>query len=322
MRLFGRRQRSTPIPKPELATSPAVVDPFAAFDPDEIAFTAAMAHSLPHMRQFWTETLARLLLSYVPMIDFLARAGATPTRIGSFGSGSCSHEAFLVQAFPDALVEAYDASSKYIPPYTRAFMEETNRLTFRETGFESLLWSECADRYDLVFSIQTLEHIDDWHTALMNLAASVKPDGLLYIDTPYYSERDELQDPEYLVQERKRQWDKHEHYHLGFSLTRMQERVEAAGFEVLQGGYSAYPRGDARLLQDLRGLGTWSREKPPASFVLSWALQLRSVLALCERRTAAFEGDIESIHHKDRHAGAIRLLARRRASVDASETAQ
>ena len=98
-----------------------------------------------------------------------------------------------------------------------------------------------------------------WCMAVSAMRTPVAPGGWLYIDTPYYSEDESLQTPEYMTKELARQWEAHEHFHLGFSRERMADRLERLGFDVVDAGYSSWKRHDSAFLHLLRGTGALDR---------------------------------------------------------------
>lgn len=267
--------------------------------------------AIGHMMNFGSKTLIRLLISFVPMADFLHKHRVRPTRIGSFGAGSCSHEAFLADIYPDAEIDCYDRSIKYLPAYTKEKIDSLDRMSFTEVMVEDFDWSSVSGAYDFVFSIQTLEHIEDPETALENLATTVAPGGWLYIDVPYYSENESLQTPEYMTKELARQWEKFEHFHLGFSRQLMAERVERLGFTVVDAGYSSWKRHDSAFLHLLRGTGSLDRRMADRATILGFLRFIHLLLQTGEDSSRDEWDDIDTIPHADRPVLAIRVLARR-----------
>jgi hypothetical protein len=270
------------------------------------------------MTRFYADTLARLLLSFMPLFDYIERHQIKPVRIASFGSGSCAHETFLAELFPGVQVDCFDASEKYIPVYVKEKMAASDRMTFHVTDFDSFDWHELAERFDFVFSIQTLEHISDSFAALGNMATTVALGGLLYVDTPFYSELDGNEDPNYLKTERERQWEKHKHFHFGFSREGMSQRLKSLGFELIDSGYLAYSAGDAKFLHFFRNSGLFQKEHADADVALSLAMTLLTLLRRSEEIHAPRFSEIDQCRHKERPANAIRILARKSTSIPVS----
>lgn len=272
---------------------------------------ALQQRCIPFMTKFYADTLARLLLSFMPLYDFLERHSIQPHRIGSFGSGSCAHETFLAKLFLDAQIECFDASEKYIPEYVGREMAATGRIAFHETNFDTFDWGPLSRRYDFVFSIQTLEHIEDAWTALQNIAGTVANNGLLYIDTPFYSGLDENEDKAHLQELQKRQWEKNQHFHIGFSHTEMARRLSGLGFAVVDRGYLSYHGGDARFLHFFRNSELFKGRRADVDTALSLALTLLTLLRRNEETHAAQFAEIDRCNYKARPADAMRILLRR-----------
>lgn len=274
-------------------------------------FLDFLAPSVPHMTRFQANTLARLLISFVPMCDFLHRYEIQPARIASFGAGSCSHEAFLADIYPDAHVLALDMSDKYIPAYTREKIAACDRIEFREEAVESMDWAEHRAQYDLVISIQTLEHIEDSFAALCNVASTVASGGHIYIDTPFYSELDEQESADYLRMERARQWETHSHFHLGFSPFRTAERLDTLGFDPVGIGFSSYVKGDSAFLKFIRR-DAFKRQCADRSYALVAAAAMYTSLTHFEDMNRESFAEIDASPHNGRPVMAMRVLARKR----------
>lgn len=129
----------------------------------------------------------------------------------SIGCGTGHHEAYLAARFPHLRVDATDRTL----PQT-AF--DVPNLAFDELD---VLAAPEPDRYDLVFSIECLEHIPDYRTAFRNMAAKVRPGGFFYLSVPFAT-REEQRD-EALI---RYAWEAHEHVLPGFD------------FETLEGYFA------------------------------------------------------------------------------------
>lgn len=216
-------------------------------------FLDFIERSIPTMNLFWQSTLSRLILSYVPMIDFISRMERLPKTIASFGSGSCAHECFLASAIPDATVYCHDISDKYIPKYLRDMViDGSSKIQFETIGLEKDNSEIFKEKFDFVFSIQTLEHIENYRSFLRLLSQAVRPGGYLYIDAPYYHMEDGREDANRLMIERERQWKLHEHYHIGFSPRRLVQDSLLSDFSVSRMGYYSFNNGDAMIMKVFR----------------------------------------------------------------------
>lgn len=98
-------------------------------------------------------------------------------------------------------------------------LSDPNNINFSHLDLEANDTERFRENFEFAFSIQTLENIEDYRKFLELLSASVKLGGYLYIDAPYYHMEDEREDNLALQNEKARQWEVHEHYHLGFRRT-------------------------------------------------------------------------------------------------------
>lgn len=272
---------------------------------------AFLERCVPFMTCFYADTLARLLLSFMPLFDFIERHQICPTRIGSFGAGSCAHETFLSELFPNAEIDCFDASPKYVPNYVMEKITASGRLNFHVTNFDDFDWRELFEHYDFVLSIQTLEHINDAWAALENIASTVRASGLLYIDTPFYSGLDKNEDPNYLKTQRDRQWQKNQHFHLGFSHTEISLRLQPLGFQIIDRGYLSYHGGDARFMHFFRNSKLFLNQHADADTAVSLAMTLLTLLRRNEQIHSPRFSEIDRCTYEARPSDAMRILARK-----------
>ena len=93
-------------------------------------------------------------------------------------------------------------------------------LTYRKPGY-----------YDLIVSIDNLEHVKDDIAALINFHASLRESGMLVIHAPHYYRR-------WPVFRWTVNFDVPGHVRPGYHLSELTERVRRAGFKVEQCGFS------------------------------------------------------------------------------------
>ena len=135
------------------------------------------------------------------LADAVGRIDNTISNALAIGVGVGYQEAFLAGRFPGMHVLATDIEKQIID------------YPMPNLAFETLdlLEAPRPASFDLVFSIECLEHIEDFRTAFRHQAAMVRPGGYLYISVPFAS-REEQQDPEL----RRQSWEDNEHYTPGF----------------------------------------------------------------------------------------------------------
>jgi SAM-dependent methyltransferase len=258
---------------------------------------------------FWSNfmlpTLARVNLSFIPMVEMLDRSRANFRDVGSFGSGSCTHEVALALLFDDIDVFCYDARDSYIPVWTKPYFDHLSRLHFELYDFSRPL----DVQFDLVISIQTLEHIEDFQSALDMLARSVRPGGYLYVDTPVFHEEPD-REPD-IDAHRERAWRNNEHYHLGFSRTRMEQRLADRGLNTVNSGYYSYAAGDHAVMRYVKDSQEGRAEKAQPTTIRALNRALWTSLTGCERAFAPRRDEIDSLLLKQRVCFAYRILAQR-----------
>lgn len=270
------------------------------------SFGQMVSRSTQPMAKFQQSTLSRLLLSYVPLIDFMASAEMNPSTIASFGSGSCSHELFLSHAMPNASVYCHDVTDKYIPAYTRdEIIGDGGNIQFCGLDLEEDNARLYHQKFDFVFSIQTLEHIQNYRTFLELLASSVRPGGYLYLDAPYYHMEDDREDPDKLRDARARQWKENEHYYLGFSPAKLAQDPLLSEYEVVRSGYYSFHAGDQAVMRVFR-TPHFAKSKGTAEFSIGMAYLMKSALD-----TKDSEGDLDHYDYFKKPATAFRMLLRK-----------
>jgi SAM-dependent methyltransferase len=140
----------------------------------------------------------------------------------SVGCGEAYQESFLAGRFPQVRVDATDVS-----------LEESqiNQNSFPNIQFQQLdiLQVDSTPEYDLVMSIECLEHIQDYEKAFQNMAAKVKPGKYFYLSVPFAS-KEEQQDPKLCQKE----WQEFQHYVPGFSFEDLTRMFSKNGFRILQ----------------------------------------------------------------------------------------
>lgn len=258
---------------------------------------------------FWSgfhlTTLARLNLSFIPFYEMLWRARARPMTAASFGSGSCTHEIALALTRSEAQISCFDQTDRYIPQWSKEYLSRLPNVNFELFDFSGPI----GRQFDLVFSIQTLEHIEDAEGALAALSDAVAPGGWLYIDTPLFHEHPE-REPE-LERHRERVWRNNSHYHLGFARRRQEERVASRGLTVKASGYYSYVCGDHTIMRYTQESHRGDQAQTTPTGIRALNNALWTALVASERAYQPRYEEIDDLLLENRVCFATRVLARR-----------
>jgi cyclopropane fatty-acyl-phospholipid synthase-like methyltransferase len=135
----------------------------------------------------------------------------------------------MARNYPSAQIEAIDCDHS---------TQERNQHIAEKAGIRNCIF-EVDDlnnlyrekRYDLIVSVDNLEHIKDDKKVIRNLFESMQPGGKLLIHVPHYYRR-------WPLLNWKVNFDVPGHVRPGYHLPELTERVKAAGFEIHKCGFS------------------------------------------------------------------------------------
>lgn len=116
----------------------------------------------------------------IAAFDRIARIGGR--RLLDAGCGSGPYSCGLAQRFD--LIDSADIEPARLAEFRRA-VEGTSlgeKITIHEMSITELDFEDCT--FDAVTTIETLEHVDRLHDALVELRRVTKPTGRLYITSP------------------------------------------------------------------------------------------------------------------------------------------
>lgn len=166
-------------------------------------------------------------------------------RILSIGAGGGYHEGYLAARMPNVEVVASDWRIGEDPHALSNLRWESRDIT---------TWDEKSD-YDLVFSIECLEHIADPVRAFRHMADKVRRRGCFYISVPFASAAEQA-DPDL----RRREWETHEHHRPGFSFADLEAMFTENGFGVVHAANMFHGALSQRVHALLGGLSSEIRE--------------------------------------------------------------
>lgn len=143
------------------------------------------------------------------------------------GRGVFSYQ--LARRFPDAAVTAIDIDEQQLE-LNRQIAKQAglNNLTFVSGDIANLPYK---DEFDLVLSVDNLEHLEDDKKGLTALYHALKPGGRLVLHVPGYQRR-------WPVFAFKTNFDVPGHFRPGYWLEDIKKLVENTGFDVASAFYT------------------------------------------------------------------------------------
>jgi SAM-dependent methyltransferase len=168
-----------------------------------------------------------------------------PVRVLDAGTGFGQYAYFLVSDFPNVEVTAVDVKEDYLRR-ARAFFDRTPhaaRVRFAARDLTAPPPAEDAGRYDLVLSVDVMEHIEDDRAVFRGFFEVLRPGGYVVVNTPSDlggSGVTGAGDESFIG----------EHVREGYALDDLREKLETAGLRVVGHEYTYGPAGSAawRLL--------------------------------------------------------------------------
>lgn len=144
-----------------------------------------------------------------------------PQRILDVGSGIGSYVFELSRQFPSSRVDGWEIDRKKLA-FSRKFADEQ---AFRNVSFS---FGDITHKppvrayYDVVLTVDVLEHISDYKKALTHMHQVLKPGGFLYIHTPQQNQKRffRLFDT----------WEHEDHVREGFNPHSLRKEMEKIGF--------------------------------------------------------------------------------------------
>jgi SAM-dependent methyltransferase len=196
---------------------------------------------LPGTEFFWDPALSFLERCYcrllgIPIIGLRIRlrrlAKILPTSATIVLDAGCGRGVItrmLAQRYSGAVVEAIDENE---------FAQVTNTRLAEHMGLKNCHFLvadvtkyEIADRYDLIVSVDNLEHVTDDHAVLARFYSSMRIDGILVVHVPHFYRR-------WPLFHWTKNFDVPGHVRPGYHLPELLERVRRAGFMVSRAGFS------------------------------------------------------------------------------------
>lgn len=179
-------------------------------------------------RKLFFAALNRLFLRarYVRReLERLKTSSFSPVNILDGGSGFGQYSFRLAKTFPEARILGLDLKKELV---------ESGNQFARQAGYDrvsfavgDLLTMTYEDQFDLVLSVDVMEHIEDDRTVFDNISRALKSGGLFVMTTPYFdgsSEHIPVADQPFVD----------EHVRPGYSRSELAEKLNQANIELRQ----------------------------------------------------------------------------------------
>lgn len=162
------------------------------------------------------------------------RAGDIPESILDVGSGIGSYVFELSKLFPSASVDGWEIDRNKLA-FAKKFADELGMSNVRFSYGDITKMSKVHARYNFVLTVDVLEHIDDYTSALRHMYQVLKPGGYLYIHTPSQHQRRFFRV--------FRSWEHEDHVREGFDPETFGRDLKKVGFSDIHIRHSFGPIG-------------------------------------------------------------------------------
>lgn len=187
----------------------------------------------PALRRLFYRLLDLLLLRSWHIrreLKHLDREGFRPGHIADAGSGFGQYVHYLSKRYPDAKITGLDIKQEQVDDCNRFFsaIHRDHQVRFEYADLTKL---ETREAWDLVLSVDVMEHIEEDRTVFRHLYNGLTPGGVLLISTPsdqggsdVHHEHDES-----FIDE---------HVRDGYGAAEIEGKLREAGFSDIQVRYS------------------------------------------------------------------------------------
>ncbi len=161
---------------------------------------------------------------------FAAYPAGRAVRVLDAGTGFGQYAYFMARSFPNAHILAVDIKPDYLEN-ARRFLDRTPYGARVQTAIEDLTRLEAPGPFDLVLSVDVMEHIEDDRTVFRNFARVLAPGGHVLINTPSDQGGSD-------VQGEGQESFIGEHVRDGYNRAALEEKLRAAGLEPVRSLYT------------------------------------------------------------------------------------
>jgi SAM-dependent methyltransferase len=190
-------------------------------------------NSTPALRKLFYRLLDLLLLRSWHIrreLRHLKKEGFAPEHIADAGSGFGQYVHYLSKKYPSARISGLDIKQEQVDDCNEFFSKIglADRISFEYADLTTL---EVSESYDLILSVDVMEHIEDDRTVFQRFYKGLKPGGVLLISTPSDQGGSDVhhEHEESFIDE---------HVRDGYGVEDMDEKLREAGFSDIQIRYS------------------------------------------------------------------------------------
>jgi len=160
----------------------------------------------------------------------LKRGGFIPRQIADAGSGFGQYVHYLTRKYPDAIITGLDIKQEQVDDCNRFFtsLGKQEKVSFQ---YADLTDFDRREAFDLILSVDVMEHIEDDRGVMKNLYRGLKPGGILLISTPSNQGGSDVhhEHDESFIDE---------HVRDGYGVVEIDEKLRGAGFKEVHVRYS------------------------------------------------------------------------------------
>ncbi len=190
-------------------------------------------------RKPWTRKLFYRLLDILLLrtwhihrsLKAFARSGkgGKSLQVLDAGSGFGQYSYYMARKFPNWQITGIDIKQEETAACTR-FFRQTN-MTNARFQQQDLTAYEKPDTYDLILSVDVMEHIEDDNKVFANFYRSLRPGGMLLISTPSDQGGSDVHhhDDTSFIEE---------HVRDGYAAAEIKEKLTRAGFRPVETAYT------------------------------------------------------------------------------------
>lgn len=159
----------------------------------------------------------------------MPKISGNPTSILDAGCGRGVFTYLMARKFPEATVRGIDTDQNQLRKNSViAKIAKFKNVYFEQQNVSALSFT---DEFDLVLSVDNIEHIEDDHQALTSLAKALKSGGELVLHVPAYERR-------WFIFTFQTNFDVPGHYRPGYTLNDITRKISEAGLEIKEACYT------------------------------------------------------------------------------------